>query len=436
MKNRFFVYFSVITMFLLCFFFFNSCKKEKNPPTVTTTAITGITLTSAESGGSISDDGGSPVTARGICWNTDSTRLPTLEHNKTSDGSGTGSFRSIMLNLKENTTYYVRAYAINSAGRGYGNVISFTTLKLPPTGSIPVVITHEVTQITDKTAHCRGTVENDGDNAVTARGICWATTENPTVENNKTSNGEGTGSFANEMTGLTPNTTYYVRAYATNEIGVGYGAQKTFKTLEDGAIITVSDIDGNTYNTVIIGTQTWMAQNLRTTKLNDGTPIEISEESWGIEITPELGWYDSNDVNSQVTYGALYNGYTIETEKLCPEGWHVPTNSEWETLIEYLGGYELAGGKLKNASNLYWNTPNEGATNEYGFNALAGGYITGDGYIEGKGVNGSWWTSSNNEDEYYLENLLYKFLQNTTKVVNASHTEKNWGLSVRCIKNQ
>ncbi len=203
-------------------------------PTVTTSNITDITPTTATGGGNVTGDGGATVTARGICWSTSPN--PTVSNSHTTDGTGTGTFTSSMTGLTPSTTYYVRAYATNSAGTAYGNPETFTTAQQI---LIPTVITSEITDIAQTTATGGGNVTNDGGATVTARGICWSTSPNPTVSNSHTTDGTGTGTFTSSMTGLTPNTTYYVRAYATNSAGTAYGEPKTFTTAQQILIPTV-----------------------------------------------------------------------------------------------------------------------------------------------------------------------------------------------------
>jgi hypothetical protein len=195
-----------------------------NFATLNTIIISAITANSATSGGNIITDGGAPVNARGVCWNT--TGNPTIADNKSSDGSGTGSYVSLLIGLLPNTTYYLRSYATNSLGTSYGNQITFLTL-----ATLPTLSTASITGITSSTATGGGNITSDGGAAVTARGVCWSTTPNPTAAGTKTLNGSGTGSFASPMSGLLPNTLYYIRAYAVNSIGTSYGSQLSFTTL-------------------------------------------------------------------------------------------------------------------------------------------------------------------------------------------------------------
>ncbi|MEI6143716.1 MAG: hypothetical protein WCP85_30840, partial [Mariniphaga sp.] len=179
-------------------------------PVITTIAPSTITSTTATSGGNITSDGGATVTARGVCWST--TQTPTITNYKTTDGTGTGSFISSIAGLTAGTTYYVRAYSTNSAGTGYGTQVSFTTTVQV---QLPILTTTSATAITNTTATSGGSITFDGGATVTARGVCWSTSQNPTIANSKTVDGTGTGSFISSITGLTAGTTYYVRAYST-----------------------------------------------------------------------------------------------------------------------------------------------------------------------------------------------------------------------------
>jgi hypothetical protein len=194
-------------------------------PTVTTSNVSSIGMSSATCGGNVTSDGGAAITARGICWST--SQNPTVNGNHASNGTGTGSFTSYMTELAPNTTYYVRAYATNSAGTAYGSEVSFTTLQ---NVNLPTVTTSQVTNITQTSATGGGNVTAAGGVTVTERGICWSTNHNPTTSNTHANSGTGTGTFTINMTNLTANTTYYVRAYATNSAGTVYGEQRTFIT--------------------------------------------------------------------------------------------------------------------------------------------------------------------------------------------------------------
>lgn len=206
-----------------------------NPPTVTTGDVSNITQTTALGSGTVIDDGGLEITERGLCWSTN--HNPTLNDSHASNGIGTGGFTVEMTGLTSNTTYYVRAYAINSQGTAYGNEKEFKTSQ---NVSAPMVTTSEVSNITQTTAKGGGNVTNDGGASVTERGICWSTEHNPTISNSHTNSGTGTGEFNCNMSGLTAGTTYYVRAYAKNSQGTSYGAEVSFITEQEITLPTVT----------------------------------------------------------------------------------------------------------------------------------------------------------------------------------------------------
>jgi hypothetical protein len=204
---------------------FQFCEQETDPklPEVTTTEVTEVGQFTATSGGKVASDGEATVIVRGVCWS--STTLPTIEDDKTEDGSGKGNFISSMTGLTNGTNYLVRAYAINKVGVAYGNQIEFKT---SPTPTIPTVTTTIASNITLSSASSGGNVTSDGNSPVTARGVCWGTSTGPTINDNKTSDGTGEGEFASTLTSLSVGTTYYVRAYATNAIGTAYGNEISF----------------------------------------------------------------------------------------------------------------------------------------------------------------------------------------------------------------
>jgi uncharacterized protein (TIGR02145 family) len=230
----------------------------------------------------------------------------------------------------------------------------------------------------------------------------------------------------------TINETYYLRwTISTNcqisedDVKIGFW--------QDEAGNQITDIDGNTYNTVWIGGQNWMAENLKTTKYTDGTDIpNITDNTeWENLSTGAYAWYDNDEATYGDTYGALYNWYVVETEKLCPSGWHVPTDEEWTTLTEYLGGADVAGGKLKETGTTHWFDPNEGATNESGFTALPGGYrfLTGDfGSI---GDLGYWWSATKDGANFACNRIM--FYNNSDVYIGIN--SKEFGLSVRCLRD-
>jgi uncharacterized protein (TIGR02145 family) len=260
----------------------------------------------------------------------------------------------------------------------------------------------------------------------------------------KTIDGSVTGSYTSNITGLTANTKYYVRAYATNSSGTGYGQELNFVAKKDSGCIgasTITDIDGNTYITVQIGSQCWTKENLRVTKYRDGTfiPLDISGGALGNgtgntwnRTTGGARTVHGHNQSNLTTYGLLYNWYAVKDNRgLCPAGWHVPTDGEWSTLITYLGGSTIAGGKMKSTGTTLWRFPNTGATNESGFSGLPGGYRYVDGGFNGLGSVGVWWSSSKgSSDAAWLLNL-----GSDSGGVSRGSDDKELGLSVRCLRD-
>ena len=197
--------------------FLVSCNPKE--PVVKTHPVTEISANAAVGSGEVVEDGRAEVTARGICWST--VENPTIADGHSNAGAGLGSFTSTMTELLSNTTYYVRAYATNSEGTSYGEQVSFMTLE--EIIELATVNTSLVTSITSTSAMAGGDVTADGGAEVTARGVCWSTSQEPTIDGEHTENGAGTGEFTSELSGLEQNTTYYVRAYATNSEGTAYG---------------------------------------------------------------------------------------------------------------------------------------------------------------------------------------------------------------------
>jgi uncharacterized protein (TIGR02145 family) len=195
--------------------------------------------------------------------------------------------------------------------------------------------------------------------------------------------------------------------------------------------LTVIDIDGNVYDVVKIGNQCWMKENLKTSKYNDGAniPTGLSDAMWQSTTSGAYAIYDNNvDLNN--FYGKLYNWYAVNTGKLCPVGWHIPSDAEWTILTDFLGGEEVAGGKMKSTTG--WQAPNTGATNSSGFTGLPGGYRTqDDGGIYDIGYGGFWWSST----EYVTSSAWSQYLHWNFNYSYRYNTYRADGLSCRCIKD-
>jgi uncharacterized protein (TIGR02145 family) len=417
--------------------------------TLTTLAVGNITANSATSGGSITADGGTPITQRGICWAT--TQNPTTANNTAVSGTGTGSFTANLTGLNANTTYYVRSYAINTAGTAYGNQLSFTTMEFVPNPLVDLTAT-----------------------VVSATQVNLSWTDNSTNEIGfKIQRKTGTQTFTDIATtsqdvtnysddGLTAGTTYTYRVYSFNNAGLSptysneviVNAGSIFNTnLTYGS---VSDIDGNTYKTIQIGTQVWMAENLRTTKYRDGSNIPVVTDSaqWANNSNngnplqqPMMCWYN----NDQATYtankfGALYNWYAINpatngNKNVCPTGWHVPTDTEWNLLVASLDllynptadGIQssTAGGMMKSTGIQFWQSPNIGATNSSGFAGLPGGVRGLDGFFYYINNFGYWWSSSENT----TNNIWGRRLSYNSGEIVRGNASGNGGGSVRCLRD-
>ena len=197
--------------------------------------------------------------------------------------------------------------------------------------------------------------------------------------------------------------------------------------------LTVTDIDGNVYSTVTIGTQVWMAENLKVTHYRNGDPIaKVTDDTeWSTLTTGAYGNYNHDDGNADI-YGSLYNWYAVnDSRSIAPDGWHVPSDAEWQTLVGYLGGYAVAGGKMKETGTTHWNSPNTGATNESGFSAIPGGYRDGhEGYCSDIGSHADFWSVT----EYDSNCAWYRALSYDCPDVGNNYDNKRSGFSVRLVR--
>jgi len=334
------------------------------PKVTTNSEVVNITATSAASGGNVTHDGNHKVTARGVCWST--SQNPTINDQKTIDGSGIGSFTSNITGLSQGTTYYVRAYTTNGVGTAYGEQITFTTLSV----NLPTVTTGNISNITSTTADCGGNVTDDGNSTVTERGVCWSTSPNPTINDQKIVNGPGTGSYTSKLKELDRGTLYYVRAYATNSEGTAYGEQKNFTTNSafqigeeyQGGIIAYIDNTGN-HGFIVNKSHSSSSGYWAPT---EGTATGATESSVG------SGKRNTDKIVN--THGTSGNYAALSCVRLNTEGytdWVLPSLNELRILQQnkdiigdFYDGYS--------ANNYYWSSTEETAYLAWALNIRTG----------------------------------------------------------------
>ncbi len=295
--------------------------------------------------------------------------------------------------------------------------------------------TSRVTDITTTTAICGGeTNEGYPGTPITARGVCWSTRRDPTISDSKTLDGAGEGAFTSSLTGLQPATVYFVRAYVIDSSGVSYAYPPIMFSTADTSHGMTTDIDGNVYHFILIGSQYWMLENLRVTRLRTGEALQYREDGheWSSLQAPGYAWYENDKASYGKTYGALYNWHAVNSGVLAPEGWRVPTDDDWATLSDFLGGDYDAGGKLKETKTAHWQSPNTDADNTSGFTALPGGTCNAAGVFAGLGLGGWWWSSTATDKS----NAWHVGLQNEDGMFRRTASLfGGYGFSVRCVKD-
>lgn len=398
-------------------------------------------------------------------------------------GSISTNVSSNISGLIGGTIYHFRVKAVNSLGTSYGSDLTFTTL-----GLVPTVTTLDATNITQTSVTMNGMVNaNYLSTIVTfeygttaSYGITATATQSPVIGNTNIN-------VSADISGLAVGTIYHYRVKAENPLGVVYGVDKTFSitdcmvcknvSYQNGIIINegseteycgvdlqaklatpdvivmnitvkvectlgytstpITDIDGNSYKTISLGSQVWMRENLKTTKYNDGTPIPniTVNSAWAALTTGAYCDYDNTPSNS-TTYGRLYNWFVVDNnaatkvgsnggKNVCPIGWHVPSDNEWTTLTTYLGGEPVAGGKLKETGTIHWLIDNIGATNESGFTALPSGYRN-NGIYCCYGTYGYWWGSTESSN---------RGITNGSTWVHRPPNPPRSGSAVRCVRD-
>lgn len=338
-------------------------------PTVKTADITDITYSTAKSGGEVTNNGGFNITAKGICWNT--LGSPDLNDNHTTNGQGNEAFTSNITNLSIGTTYYVRAYATNSHGTSYGEEKSFTT----PSGNISIEFSAP-TSITAQSVVCSANITDDGGVPIAFRGFCWATTQYPTVDGQQVNLGMGGGNFTSTISGLQPSTTYYVRAYATNQTGTTYSTQHSFTTKDGLPSISTSNVSDITANSAKCG---------GTISDNGGFPVTVRGVCWNTMGNP--------DINSTHTDNGTGNGsFTANLTGLAPNTtYHVRAYATNSTGTKY--GEDKTFTTSDGLPQVSTNT----ASNITATSAVCGGNVTSDGGIAVT-ARGVCWNTVGNPD--------------------------------------
>ena len=407
-------------------------------PIVSTTEITNISQTTANSGGNVTSDGGGTITARGVVWST--IQNPTVAlTTKTTDGTSVGNFISNITGLIANTQYYVRSYATNNAGTSYGNEITFTTL-----ASLPTLTTTAISGIQNNSSLSGGNITSDGGSNVTVRGVVWSTSQNPTIAlTTKTNNGSGIGTFTSNLSGLNPNTQYYVRSYATNNVGTAYGNEISFTTtnVNYASMYPTGTVFCNNVVTAVVNVinpttgKTWMDRNLGASQVatssadaqsygdlyqwgrradghqcrNSATTATLSstnQPSFGAFIfapNPPFDWRSPQNIN-------LWQGVN-GVNNPCPSGYRLPTETEL------------------NAERLSWSSNN--ATGAFGSPLklpLAGNRDWSNGILSGLGTVGWYWSSS-------VSNTNSRFLAIESGNASIAPIYRAIGFSVRCLKD-
>jgi len=298
----------------------------------------------------------------------------------------------------------------------------------------PTITTNPVNEITEHSAKSGGTVISNSQLAsIPQFGICWSTGPNPSWKECHTIDGKGSGSFTSQLSLFTTNTVYYVRAYAWVIPTACYGNVQVFKTTGN-VVDTVTDIEGNVYHIITIGTQKWMLENLRSRRYRNGDPLT--------EITNIADWNNikvgayctlDNDNNNAFTFGRYYNLAVIQDSRsIAPIGWHIPSDQDWKTLSIILVGDTLAGGKLKENSTMFWNSPNYGATNSSGFTGLPAGFPLAEKKMFWDfGRTANWWGKTSDTSIHVCYSLTY----DNGMIYKGIFPGNGWGYNIRCIKD-
>jgi uncharacterized protein (TIGR02145 family) len=426
-------------IFLMGLFFWNACETDiENPPenqtnkiTINQLSIETISYFSAKIIYNTSNLECNNNQSYGLCYNETGNPTPSDKTVLLNDSSGVKTVD----NLLSDTEYYIRLYVKFSDAVLYSDELVFNTLV---TGK-PIVNTHDVTHIDETSASSGGYVRESGGFPITSRGVCWSNSPNPTVNDNHTNDGSGLGKFDSEISGLNQSSTYYLRAYATNSEGTAYGVERSFVAMVHMSGSFTDYRDEKKYDWVRIGGQVWMEENLN-----------YDQDSYGND------WCYENNSSNCNTYGRLYDWYAVMqganssgsnpsgVQGVCPDGWHLPSDEEWKELemqlgmsqsqadnTEYRGTNE--GSKLAGNASL-WDSGdliNDSEFGTSGFTALPGGTRGGSSFYDIE-FSGFWWSST----EYSSSQAWIRSLNSNYNRVRRAANDKDYGISVRCVRDE
>lgn len=413
-----------------------SCDKDLSVPqgkgnyvVLGLSEVSSITFNSAKCSFVLNDVNNEIVVEQGLCWEI--TPKPTTANKKIAVTLGTGTFLANLTNLITNQTYYIRPYVKLSSGvTMYGDEKKFITT----TASAPKIVSTLLFSKTYNSASLRTVVTEEGA-TINSKGVCYGTISSPTITDSKTLNGSGSETYNSIVLDLKPNVRYYLRSYATNELGTSYGIEQSFILNLNVSGPTSKDGSGNLYNSVQIGDQTWISKNLVTTKYMNGDDIP--------KITDQNTWINSKNgaycdfVNNAAfanDYGHLYNfNSATDQRKLCPTGYHIPSKTEAQILIDFLSGPTSAAIMLKEVGTNYWEKAF--GNNLSGFSGRAGSWRGGDGiFYYWLKTGGAWfWTSTIDDPNY--PNVFWLNSETTAGINKDFYFAIPAGTSIRCLKD-
>lgn len=422
-------------------------------PEMSTDSVVFSSPGSVNAYGGLLRDGGSLLIARGFCYDTSTTPLVTQQVVQVPLSVPGTQFEAAINGLRGGRTYFVRSFGTNAVGTGYGIALG---LFIPAT--TPEVVTGTVAGILPFSAQVGGQISFDGGSPITLRGICWAQGRPPTMADDTTQNGIGVGSYTGRLSRLLPSTSYQARAYAANAVGVAYGSVVIVNTppAPYACGTPIIDRSGFSYPTIQIGSQCWTSTNLRVTSYSNGDPLVGGLDSAGWSTT-QLGAWTINTAEPQfeANYGKLYNAHAAaDPRNLCPIGWRVPTDPDWQALTQFLGlsGYgnltsdfrgmgfalkscrQLNGGGQSGcgtSSHPRWNSHNiYVGSDPFGFAALPAGSLSSSGSVfTAPGANGSWWSSSpSGSSTWYVQ------LNSSGGNLSRTSGSRQNGRSIRCVR--